>query len=872
MPFKDQSSDNSAWTGQVFVVDETKCQQCHLWITSFNGPVRRSAVYGRGTGASGLLVIGEALGAQEILDGMPFVGRAGQLASEAFVKVGIAEHEAYITNTTRCRPPNNRPPTAEEFRLCMAAHGQLDVSPHPVKVILLLGAVALKAILGKQKITERRGQWHEMDWYGQKVKVMPTYHPAAILRKPELYQTFEDDLKLVRDELIGAQVKAPPKIHKELVNSKDRFLKWMAFLRDIDIPIASDIETTGLKFFKDEIASISIVFRGTDGKYYGIAFLVKFNGMTSAQEQWWMADLDDPEIREALTPVLERATGIDYHNSGFDALFKWSRGFNVKIRYDTLDEHLVLDETTPQGLKFLATKHFPQSAGYNEKILEVVGGPANISKAPPEILLDYNIEDSFYTRALDEEVFTPALHEDGMYNFYIGHAMPLKRTLARMKFRGFLVDKDRVMIKSDEYRVKVKLEEELLFDTIKQKINYGSPQQLTKLLYQDIGLPILRYTEKGSPSTNAETLIELSKQHPVPKIILGLRHKKKDLSTYLDGWDGDEDDKPNSVGGILQWLDSNNRVHPDFLSHGTISGRLAAREPSMLNIPRDPDIRMNFMAPEGWKLLDFDYSQAELVLLAYLSQDPGFIEAVSTSDLHQTVMDKLLSKAVQLKERFAAMSPKDLRNVAKAVNFRKAYRGGPAGLAVQLKLAVEETEQWYKEWDEAFPYIPQWWVKMETEWRQKGYIEGVYGRRKHFPPAFDQSTVAYYDRLSANFPCQNGVADTTNRSLFLIDQSFEKIFGWHPKTIYQVPGLVLAVHDNIIGEAPDELVDDVKTLMATIMSLPVPKLDVQLRTDYHCVQRWGQDEYEKQLKADAEKAEKERITIQEHELKDEEMR
>ena len=87
-----------------------------------------------------------------------------------------------------------------------------------------------------------------------------------------------------------------------------------------------------------------------------------------------------------------------------------------------------------------------------------------------------------------------------------------------------------------------------------------------------------------------------------------------------------------------------------------------------------------------------------------------------------------------------------------------------------------------------------------------------------------------------------------------------------------VPGLVLAVHDNVIGEAPDELVPDIHDLMAGLMTLPVPKLGVELKVDYHCVQRWGQNEYEKQLKADAEKVEKERITIQEHELKDEEMR
>ena len=869
--------DNLSAEGKFFQIDELKCAQCPLHDTSFSRDVRRSGVYGKGTGANGLMVIGEALGAQEVYDGLPFVGRAGNLLSETFQKLGIIEQHCYITNTARCRPPGNRAPTAEEQRLCMAAHAEKDLPPQdPPKFILLLGAVALKAVLGLQKITERRGIWVDSTYFGHPVKVLPTFHPANILRKPELYPTFEGDIRLVKNAVYNIRAPEGPEIHREMINSRERYLGWMNFLADFDGPIASDIETTGLKFYEDEICSIAYAIE-QGGKYYGIAFLVKFSRLTEEQNKWWMADFDDSEIYEAHRKVTDRELGIDYHNSGFDALFKWFRGFNVKIRHDTLDGHLIVDETTPHGLKFLVSNNFAAKAGYQADILEAVGGKAaDICKAPPEILLPYNCEDTVSTRRLDHEVLVPRMIEDGMKDFYQNHAMPLKRTLARMKFRGFLVDRERVISKSESYRERVKEKEEELFSTVGKRFKYTSQAQLTAVLFNDLKLPIIKQTDKGAPSTDKETLEELSKRHPVPKMVLGVRHLKKNLSTYLDGWDGD-DERPEKPGGILQWLDKNNRCHPDFLTHGTISGRLAAREPSLLNIPRDPDIRMNFMAPFGWKLLDFDYSQAELVLLAYLAQDDDFIQACMTTDLHQTVMDKLLSKSVALKERFAAMTPKDLRNVAKSVNFRKAYRGGPAGLADQLKLSVEETTAWYQEWDSAFPKVPMWWKDKEIEWRTWGYIQGVYGRRKHFPPAFDESTVAYYDRLSANFPCQNGVADTTNRSLFLIDQCFERLFGWTPKKIYEVPGLVLAVHDNIIGEAPDELVDDIRKIMETIMSLPVPGLGVQLKTDFHCVQRWGQDEYEKQLKAEAEKkaaaekVEQERIIVEEHELKDQAM-
>ncbi len=835
----------------VYAVDDVKCTACSLWKTSAAGNVRRAGVYGRGTGKSGLLVAGEALGKNEVLYGMPFVGDAGNLLSQMFREVGIVEDAAYIFNPVRCRPLNNKTPLVSEIRTCQENHASKDLPEHPPKVILLLGAVALRAILNMQKITERRGVFYDIEYEGHSIKAIPTFHPANVLRKPELYETVKGDIGRVKEYLDSGQegvekaASLLPPLKKEFINSESRFLEWMNYLTQMpeEYFITNDLETTGLSFVKDIIVSSTFNFIDPTNPngMYGLGFL------TEPRPNWWHADLKNPKIKEALSKVLLR-TRMTFHNGDFDTKFWWKNGYYVANYFDTLDAHLLIDENSPQGLKFLVTRYFAEGAGYAQKINEAVGGGAHLADASTEMLLDYNIDDGYFTH-LAQRTFKKLLIDDGRWPLFKSHAMPLKRTLTRMSYRGILMDRGRIMDLSTKYRAELKnlvSGDGGLYETVGQEFKWSSKPQLTKVLFKDLGLDIVKRTDKGAPSTDKETLEILSQHHKVPKMILDIRHKHKMLSTYLDG--RPDDDSPLDTGkGMLQYLDDNDRVHCSFLTHGTPSGRLAARDPSLLNIPRDPEFRMCFMAPPGWKFIDLDYSQAELVLLAYLSNDANFIKAVNSDDIHQKTLDTLISRAKNLMAQLEAKGASDARNVAKAVNFRKAYRGGSEGLAHQLGLSPAVTAQWYREWDDAFPDIPVWFQHQEREWREKGYLEGIYGRRRHFPPAFKEETTAYYDRLSANFPCQNGVADTTNRSLYLIDQAIDRIWGWNLNNLYNIPGPVLAVHDNVIVEVPDEHVEDMKELITNIMTLPLPVIGATLKVDCTIVQRWGENKLKKKV-------------------------
>jgi uracil-DNA glycosylase family 4 len=652
---------------------------------------------------------------------MPLAGDAGKLLTRILNEVGLSEHEAFITNVVRCRPQNDRAAYAAEYKACMANHAMRDVpdgslSTNPPKLIVLLGALPLRTILGLQKITENRGIIFDCPMFG--CKAMATFAPGKVLREPNMYDTIKVDFQKARDFLLEHSTPKPV-IHKELINSKERFIAWMQMFADPNITERyADIETTGTTFWKDEIASVSFVTE-ISNEYYGIAFL------TRPKPGWWHADLNDPEIRAALQPVLKYP--VDFHRGLFDVPWFWHRGYDLNFGIDTMDMHLMINENSRHKLKYLVSIHNPESSGYQLQILEEAGGePAKYAEASPEILLDYNIEDSLQGLTLKKK-FTPLVKKEGMEDFFHTMQMPLERTLTRMSYRGFMMDRQGIIDLSNKYRGQIKQLEGELFELCKQEFSYSSgSKDLPVVLYHDLKLPIIKRTEKsGAPSTDKATLDELAKIHKVPALIKQLRWYKNMLVKYLDRDDFTpiEEGKPDL--GFLCHLDKNDRIHAPFLTVGTISGRPSCPKPNLLNIPKNPEIRNLFIAPPGWKLIDIDYSQAELVLLAYLAQDEVFMKAVMSSDLH-TETAKGLMKSETVDD--------EVRRRAKNINFLKAYGGGAKKLAERLGISVEEAREWLAKWDITFPRVPTYKLEQQRKWKADNFITGLYGRKSASRP------------------------------------------------------------------------------------------------------------------------------------------
>ena len=855
-------------------VSDIKCTQCALYETSIVKSTHRSGVYGRGSGKSGLWIYGDVLDGIGCELGLPMVGDAGTILSKILQEINLPEDEIFITNTVRCKLPNNRNPKVKEIKMCMDTHAQLDIPKTPPKLVMCLGKIPLKAILGKQKVKDNRGVIFDCELFN--CKAMASYHPASIMfdKKGTKYETLKADLLKAKEYIYELREK-PQVRHKILLNSKASFLEWMKIFSDPSTTERTcDIETTGLFHWKDDIISISFTTE-IDGEIISIAFL------TVEKPDWWFADLHDPEIRVALQEVLNFP--IDFHGGLFDTKFFWKEGFYVKPGIDTMDAHLMVDESAPHNLQYCSSIYNKDSGndGYKQEIDTLLGEEGQHKDLPPLTLLDYNANDTYETYLLKKR-FLPVIKNEKLDDFFYRLAVPLKNSLTRMSYRGIMMDRQGIMDTSERYRKEIREKRIELWDLAGKEFDYsGTSKTLKTVLFNDLGLPITKRTEKsGMPSTDKYVMKELARISPVPAKILELRAYEYALNMYLDG------DSLNPKGvkpgaGMLCHLDDKDRIHGPFLSGGTISGRPSCPKPNLLNIPKNPDIRNLFIAPPGWKLIEADYSQAELVLLAHLSGDEQFIKDVGSDDFHEATAKSLMKLDVV---------DKNSRAKAKAINFLKSYGGGAEKLGLNLKALDEEryftefqivdkhkkvclnqrawwhtrstnciplkyetidqyrekcyvceADEWLKKSDMTYAKVPAYKEQQHQLWKSQGYLIGLYGRKKRFPNVFNKKQISYCDRISVNFPCQNAVSETVNRSIIDINSMLDMVFGWNanPSFMYGIPGIVLGVYDSIICEAPDDLVPDIKELMYQMMSLPLPQINVPLKIDFTISQQWG---------------------------------
>lgn len=830
------------------------CKECSLWTVSHaaaNGlTFWRSGLYGRGTGKNGLYIVGDAPAAFEIVNGKFFSGAPGTILSSALKKAGIVEEDCFTTGVIRCRPDGNRNLKVVEVDFCQDVHFKHDLpqSDWRPKLVLVLGLQALKHMMKMQKLATNRGIFFDTEFIDTPCKFIATYHPSMILLKPELFSDFQGDIDKAAQYITGSEVTLPP-ISSSLISTQRGYMRWMDFLLEVGDPInlSVDVETTGLNYLEDNIVSIAIT-HFYNNKYYGFSFLTDHEDTS-----WWQLDLNNRDSLEfqVLKTVLEK-NYLTFQGGDFDVKFFWKLGINCVNWCDTMDAHLMIEERPPHNLEYFVKKYIGEGAGYKGEFREGLEDKSSFRTAEPSKLLQYNLDDTYYTYLL-RNIFLEKIQDENLGGLFWDHAMPLQRTLSRMSYRGLRVNREVLMSLASDNRAQI----QRLMRKLHAEVGDFSltPESIRDLLYNKLKLPILKTTEKTSlPSTDKDVLGLLALSHHIPKMILEVKQLAKQNSTYLDGDDG----LPKSVNskvvkGILQFLDKNNRVHPHFFPWGTVSGRLSASRPNVLNVPKKSVFRSLFIPSDGYVYVDADYSQAELIVLAYLCGDKNLIQAVNSSDLHTKVVVDLLGISVD--------DPKfsESRRIAKTINFGKVYGAGPKKLVEQLKfnpegsiiISQEEAEGYHNKWNNMYPGVQEWSNAQHTFWRQDLELVSIFGRKMRFPDLSELRDIpgqkdnvrtieSEKDRLCTNFPPQSAVGDATNRALRLIDKELEKEYGkWTPENCMNRPAPVLSLHDEVLLEVPEGEISKISQMLYDIMLLPLPKLGIRLKVEMETKVSWG---------------------------------
>jgi DNA polymerase-1 len=414
-------------------------------------------------------------------------------------------------------------------------------------------------------------------------------------------------------------------------------------------------------------------------------------------------------------------------------------------------------------------------------------------------------------------ILNQLLSESGiLHDVFRYFEQPLIQVLRDIEKSGVSVDQSALQIQSSDLEVQLKSLAMQVFNLAGENFNLGSPKQLQSILYEKLGLPMLKKTKTGQPSTAEPVLAELAESFELPRLILEHRSLSKIKSTYTDKL-------PLQIQGRTK------RIHSTFQQAVTATGRLSSTDPNLQNIPirtqEGRRVRKAFISAPDYKLLAADYSQVELRIMAHLSQDPGLLAAFnSDKDVHRATASDVFGVAIN------DVSDEERRS-AKAINFGLIYGMSAFGLAKQLNIGRQEASEYIERYFAKYPNVKSYMDQTQSFAGEKGYVETIFGRRLYLPDinAGNGMLRKAAQRTAINAPMQGSAADIIKRAM--ID-----IYNWLPGSGLDAR-MLLQVHDELVFEVHQkdvELVSDgVNFRMMSAASLSVPLIvDIGIGTNW----------------------------------------
>lgn len=719
-----------------------------------------------------IMFIGEAPGGEEDSSGTPFVGQSGQLLNQLLEEMGINRNECSLANVVQCRTPRNRPPTTEEVKAC---HDILDhwIKVANPKIIVPLGGTALKRFT-TQKITKVNGRQVTSKHY-PKVTFLPVVHPSFALRDPKNIDSLRYGISKVK-ELADHVTTGKPLNNIGKVIYVDTVDKFSLMVKDLTSKayFALDIETDTFRFNEGNI--ISIGFSNTKGLSYVLPWVIgddefynicrsdvvtsrKRDIITTVDEFCSLYKLNKPKffwegtnVKETLQALLAYPKIIKIlHNHMFD--YKFLEECDLKLEgqlYDTMIMHHMLDESKgTHGLDDCClrfTEYGEYWRGLDNFILKTDEKCDTYAIIPIEELIKYNGADADVTLQIFEKFYNRLTKESDKFLPLLNNfLMPTAAMLMETERNGSFIDEalrityEDILIK-DIARLDLKLEEftknfkpTASKSSAPEKLNYKSPKQLAEFLFKYLNLPVVGLTETKQPSTGEEALEKLTSLHEFPKILLERRKKDKVLSTYVLGLKN------------CMWKDG--YIRPNFHMCGTETGRLSSSNPNGQNWPRANDlliaigvnIKNLIIVPEDmkdWVIVETDYSQAELRLIAEYSRDRNLYNAFKNNrDPHAELAVRLYHKDRVAEMEAGLINAKDIvtdeeRQTGKTANFSLAYGKMPKNFAEENGIPLEEAIYIHSVYWQTYEGINAWKENELQKARMQGFLESYFGRRR----------------------------------------------------------------------------------------------------------------------------------------------
>ncbi len=579
---------------------------------------------------------------------------------------------------------------------------------------------------------------------------------------------------------------------------KDTFNQWLNKLITAEL-FAFDTETDSLDYMVANLVGVSFATEEGEAAYVPVA-----HDYLGAPEQ-----LDIDWVLELLKPLLEDEQKAKVgQNLKYDASIVARYGIEMRgMRHDTMLASYVYNSVGGKhdmdslALRFLQHSciSFESVAGKGKQ--QLTFNQIDLEQAGP-----YAAEDADVTLRLHHRLFSNIEQDEKLQTVYKEIEMPLVPVLSRMERNGVLINDMLLGAQSQEIAVRLDDLEQKAYDIAGQEFNLSSPKQLQAILFEQMGLPVIKKTPSGAPSTNEEVLQELALDYPLPKCILEYRGLAKLKSTYTDKL-------PKMINP------ETGRVHTSYHQAVTATGRLSSTDPNLQNIPiRNEEgrrIRQAFVAPHGWKILAVDYSQIELRIMAHLSGDKALLDAFREGkDIHAATAAEVLGLGIE-------QISSEQRRRAKAINFGLIYGMSAFGLAKQLGIPRSEAQSYMETYFERYPGVMQYMEDTRSQASEQGYVETLFGRRLYLPEIQSRNGIRRKaaERAAINAPMQGTAADIIKKAMLLVDEWIQTEGDGRVR-------LLMQVHDELVFEveasALAEVEIKVQKLMESAASLNVP--------------------------------------------------